>query len=202
MKGRILQRILNEIIVVGLVFVLTVLSSGYRSHDKKKSHKYDSSKSRMRKKTGGREKEAGGGTRRAGSRVTSQRPLRSHSDDEEDEGVPASYHTVSLQVSQDVSTTALLPPLPDTGVSEASQNPLDSLHQLWEWPPELSDMLWVVCLRHRGSCWGLRPASAGRTLSAGLTGVCARDTCTTDREISDTYSSLWLHRYFLYFCIY
>lgn len=93
--------------------MLTVVSSGYRSHDKKKSHKYDSSKSRMRKKTGGREREAGGGTRRAGSRVTSQRPPRSHSDDEEDEGVPASYHTVSLQVSQDVSTTALLPPLPD-----------------------------------------------------------------------------------------
>lgn len=112
------------------MFVLTVLSSGYRNHDKKKSHKYDSSKSRMRKKTGGREKEAGGGTRRAGSRVTSQRPPRSHSDDEEDEGVPASYHTVSLQVSQDVSTTALFPPLPDAGVSGASQTPLDRLQQL------------------------------------------------------------------------
>lgn len=37
-------------------------------------------------------------------RSSSQHPTRgSHSDDEEDEGVPASYHTVSLQVSQDVS---------------------------------------------------------------------------------------------------
>lgn len=66
----------------------------------------------MRKKAGGREKEVGGGTRRGGSRATSQRPSRSHSDEEEDEGVPASYHTVSLQVSQDVSTTALFTLLP------------------------------------------------------------------------------------------
>lgn len=66
----------------------------------------------MRKKAGGREKEAGSGTRRASSRANSQRPSRSHSDDEEDEGIPASYHTVSLQVSQDVSTTALFTLLP------------------------------------------------------------------------------------------
>ncbi|XP_010785525.1 golgi-specific brefeldin A-resistance guanine nucleotide exchange factor 1-like, partial [Notothenia coriiceps] len=52
----------------------------------------------MRKKAGGRDKEGGGGTRRGGSRVSSQRPSRSHSDEEEDEGVPASYHTVSLQL--------------------------------------------------------------------------------------------------------
>ncbi|XP_044229788.1 Golgi-specific brefeldin A-resistance guanine nucleotide exchange factor 1 isoform X2 [Thunnus albacares] len=80
------------------VFVEASLNGGYRNHDKKKSHKYDSSKSRMRKKVGGREKEGGGGTRRGGSRASSQRPSRSHSDDEEDEGVPASYHTVSLQL--------------------------------------------------------------------------------------------------------
>lgn len=61
----------------------------------------------MRKKAGGQEKEVGGGTRRGGSRATNQRQSRSHSDDEEDEGIPASYHTVSLQVSQDVSTIAL-----------------------------------------------------------------------------------------------
>lgn len=66
----------------------------------------------MRKKAGGRDKEGGGGTRRGGSRVSSQRPSRSHSDEEEDEGVPASYHTVSLQVSQDVSTTAVSTFLP------------------------------------------------------------------------------------------
>ncbi|XP_059214826.1 Golgi-specific brefeldin A-resistance guanine nucleotide exchange factor 1 isoform X2 [Centropristis striata] len=78
------------------VFVEASLNGGYRNHDKKKSHKYD--KSRMRKKAGGRDKEGGGGTRRGGSRVSSQRPSRSHSDEEEDEGVPASYHTVSLQL--------------------------------------------------------------------------------------------------------
>ncbi|KAL6101462.1 gbf1 [Pungitius sinensis] len=84
------------------VFVEASLNGGYRNHDKKKSHKYDSSKTRMRRKAGGRDKEGGGGTRRGGSRATNQRPSRSHSDDEEDEGVPASYHTVALQVSQDL----------------------------------------------------------------------------------------------------
>lgn len=88
------------------ICLLTCL--GYRNHDKKKCHKYDSSKIRMRKKAGGREKEVGGGTRRGGSRGNSQRPSCTHSDDEEDEGIPASYHTVSLQVSQDVSTTSIL----------------------------------------------------------------------------------------------
>ncbi|KAM4615448.1 Golgi-specific brefeldin A-resistance guanine nucleotide exchange factor 1 [Polymixia lowei] len=80
------------------VFVEASLNGGYRNHDKKKSHKYDSSKSRLRKKAGGREKEGGGGARRGGGRASGQRPSRSHSDDEEDEGVPASYHTVSLQL--------------------------------------------------------------------------------------------------------
>ncbi|XP_033468828.2 Golgi-specific brefeldin A-resistance guanine nucleotide exchange factor 1 isoform X2 [Epinephelus lanceolatus] len=80
------------------VFVEASLNGGYRNHDKKKSHKYDSSKSRMRKKAGGKDKEGGGNTRRGGSRASSQRPSRSHSDEEEDEGVPASYHTVSLQL--------------------------------------------------------------------------------------------------------
>ncbi|XP_067331821.1 Golgi-specific brefeldin A-resistance guanine nucleotide exchange factor 1 isoform X2 [Channa argus] len=80
------------------VFVEASLNGGYRNHDKKKSHRYDSSKSRLRKKAGGRDKEGGGNTRRGGSRTSSQRPSRSHSDEEEDEGVPASYHTVSLQL--------------------------------------------------------------------------------------------------------
>ncbi|XP_047198397.1 Golgi-specific brefeldin A-resistance guanine nucleotide exchange factor 1 isoform X4 [Hippoglossus stenolepis] len=83
------------------VFVEASLNGGYRNHDKKKSHKYGS-RSRLMKKAGGREKEGAGGTRRGGSRASSQRPSRSHSDEEEDEGVPASYHTVSLQVSQDL----------------------------------------------------------------------------------------------------
>ncbi|XP_047458727.1 Golgi-specific brefeldin A-resistance guanine nucleotide exchange factor 1 isoform X2 [Mugil cephalus] len=80
------------------VFVEASLNGGYRNHDKKKSHKYDSSKSRLRKKVGGKDKDNGGGTRRGSSRTSSHRPARSHSDDEEEEGVPASYHTVSLQL--------------------------------------------------------------------------------------------------------
>ncbi|XP_074531303.1 Golgi-specific brefeldin A-resistance guanine nucleotide exchange factor 1 isoform X2 [Halichoeres trimaculatus] len=80
------------------VFVEASLNGGYRNHDKKKNHTYNSSKSRVRRKPGGREKEGGGVARRGSSRASSQRPSRSHSDDEEDEGVPASYHTVSLQL--------------------------------------------------------------------------------------------------------
>ncbi|XP_076142436.1 Golgi-specific brefeldin A-resistance guanine nucleotide exchange factor 1 isoform X3 [Alosa pseudoharengus] len=72
------------------VFVEASLNGGYRTHEKKKSHKYDKS-SRLRKKP--REKDVA--SRRA---KASQRLSRSHSDDEEDEGVPASYHTVSLQL--------------------------------------------------------------------------------------------------------
>uniref|UniRef100_A0A6Q2WQ69 Golgi-specific brefeldin A-resistance guanine nucleotide exchange factor 1 n=1 Tax=Esox lucius TaxID=8010 RepID=A0A6Q2WQ69_ESOLU len=74
------------------VFVEASLNGGYRTHEKKKNHKYDSQKSRVRRKP--RDKEMA--SRR--SKTSSQRPSRSHSDDEEDEGVPASYHTVSLQV--------------------------------------------------------------------------------------------------------
>uniref|UniRef100_A0A8C2E429 Golgi-specific brefeldin A-resistance guanine nucleotide exchange factor 1 n=1 Tax=Cyprinus carpio TaxID=7962 RepID=A0A8C2E429_CYPCA len=74
------------------VFVEASLNGGYRTHEKKKSHKYDSKSSRLRKKP--REKE---GTSRR-TKASNQRPARSHSDDEEDEGVPASYHTVSFQL--------------------------------------------------------------------------------------------------------
>uniref|UniRef100_A0A4W5NUZ6 Golgi-specific brefeldin A-resistance guanine nucleotide exchange factor 1 n=1 Tax=Hucho hucho TaxID=62062 RepID=A0A4W5NUZ6_9TELE len=74
------------------VFVEASLNGGYRTYEKKKNHKYDSQKSRVRRKP--RDKE--GASRRA--KAYSQRPSRSHSDDEEDEGVPASYHTVSLQL--------------------------------------------------------------------------------------------------------
>ncbi|KAG7265233.1 hypothetical protein CRUP_005436 [Coryphaenoides rupestris] len=80
------------------VFVEASLNGGYRNHDSKKK-KYDSSKSRLRKKAGGREREGGaGGGRRGGTRGGGHRPSRSHSDEEEDESVPASYHTVSLQL--------------------------------------------------------------------------------------------------------
>ncbi|CAJ1057648.1 Golgi-specific brefeldin A-resistance guanine nucleotide exchange factor 1 isoform X6 [Xyrichtys novacula] len=80
------------------VFVEASLNGGYRNHDKKKSHRYDFSKSRVRRKVGGREKESGSGMRRGSSRASSQHPSRSHSDNDEDDGVPASYHTVSLQL--------------------------------------------------------------------------------------------------------
>lgn len=75
---------------------------GYKSQDKRsKSHKYDNKASRFKKKS----KEKENTLRR--SRVSNQRQYRSHSDDEEDETVPASYHTVSLQVSHDVSMAGL-----------------------------------------------------------------------------------------------
>ncbi|KAM4031170.1 Golgi-specific brefeldin A-resistance guanine nucleotide exchange factor 1 isoform 8-T9 [Anomaloglossus baeobatrachus] len=79
------------------VFVEASLNGGYKSHEKRaKSNKYDSKANRFKKKT----KEKENPVRR--SRVSNQRQYRSHSDDEEDESVPASYHTVSLQVSHDL----------------------------------------------------------------------------------------------------
>ncbi|XP_054874939.1 Golgi-specific brefeldin A-resistance guanine nucleotide exchange factor 1 isoform X5 [Amphiprion ocellaris] len=145
------------------VFVEASLNGGYRNHDKKKCHKYDSSKSRMRKKAGGREKDSGGGTRRGGSRASSQRPSRSHSDDEEDEGVPASYHTVSLQVSQDclvVQLLDLMHTLHTRAASiysswaeeqrhlEASGRKIEADSQtLWTscWCPLLQGIAWLCC---------------------------------------------------------
>ncbi|KAG9485170.1 hypothetical protein GDO78_008329 [Eleutherodactylus coqui] len=78
------------------VFVEASLNGGYKSEKRAKSHKYDSKANRFKKKT----KEKENPVRR--SRFTNQRQYRSHSDDEEDESVPASYHTVSLQVSHDL----------------------------------------------------------------------------------------------------
>ncbi|XP_072280556.1 Golgi-specific brefeldin A-resistance guanine nucleotide exchange factor 1 isoform X3 [Pyxicephalus adspersus] len=77
------------------VFVEASLNGGvwYKSQEKRsKSHKYDNKASRFKKKS----KEKENAVRR--SRVSNQRQYRSHSDDEEDESVPASYHTVSLQL--------------------------------------------------------------------------------------------------------
>ncbi|XP_030581076.1 Golgi-specific brefeldin A-resistance guanine nucleotide exchange factor 1 isoform X2 [Archocentrus centrarchus] len=140
------------------VFVEASLNGGYRNHDKKKSHKYDPSKSRMRKKAGGREKDSGGSTRRGSSRASSQRPFRSHSDDEEDEGVPASYHTVSLQVSQDLLD--LMHTLHTRAASiysswaeeqrhlEASGRKIEADSQtLWTscWCPLLQGIAWLCC---------------------------------------------------------
>ncbi|KAM6130672.1 LOW QUALITY PROTEIN: Golgi-specific brefeldin A-resistance guanine nucleotide exchange factor 1 [Phoenicopterus ruber ruber] len=77
------------------IFVEASLNGGYKSQEKRgKSHRYDSKSSRLKKKP----KESS--TRR--SRVLSQHQAHTHSDEEEDESIPASYHTVSLQVSQDL----------------------------------------------------------------------------------------------------
>ncbi|KAF4090294.1 hypothetical protein AMELA_G00050380 [Ameiurus melas] len=134
------------------VFVEASLNGGYRTHEKKKSHKYDSKASRLRKKP--REKE--GVSRRA--KPASQRPSRSHSDDEEDEGVPASYHTVSLQVSQDLLD--LMHTLHTRAASiysswaeeqrhlEAGGKKIEADSQtLWSscWCPLLQGMAWLCC---------------------------------------------------------
>ncbi|XP_064000884.1 Golgi-specific brefeldin A-resistance guanine nucleotide exchange factor 1 isoform X1 [Pogoniulus pusillus] len=77
------------------IFVEASLNGGYKSQEKRgKSHRYDSKSSRLKKKP----KESS--TRR--SRVLSQHQVHTHSDEDEDETIPASYHTVSLQVSQDL----------------------------------------------------------------------------------------------------
>ncbi|KAM9477747.1 Golgi-specific brefeldin A-resistance guanine nucleotide exchange factor 1 isoform 2-T2 [Clarias gariepinus] len=130
------------------VFVEASLNGGYRTHEKKKSHRYDSKASRQRKKP--REKD--GVSRRA--KPTSQRPSRSHSDDEEDEGVPASYHTVSLQLLD------LMHTLHTRAASiysswaeeqrhlEASGKKIEADSQtLWSscWCPLLQGMAWLCC---------------------------------------------------------
>lgn len=89
------------------------LCSGCKSQEKRgKSHKYDSKGNRFKKKS-----KEGSVLRRP--RTSSQHATRGgHSDDDEDEGVPVSYHTVSLQVSQDVSMapfTSSSLPAPDFG---------------------------------------------------------------------------------------
>lgn len=70
---------------------------GCKSQEKRgKSHKYDPKSTRFKKKA----KESS----LRHLRASSQHQHRSASDeDDEDESIPASYHTVSLQVSQDVS---------------------------------------------------------------------------------------------------
>uniref|UniRef100_A0AC11ETN5 Golgi brefeldin A resistant guanine nucleotide exchange factor 1 n=1 Tax=Ovis aries TaxID=9940 RepID=A0AC11ETN5_SHEEP len=79
------------------IFVEASLNGGCKSQEKRgKSHKYDNKGNRFKKKS-----KEGSMLRRP--RTSSQHaPRGGHSDDDEDEGVPASYHTVSLQVSQDL----------------------------------------------------------------------------------------------------
>nr|XP_020646816.1 Golgi-specific brefeldin A-resistance guanine nucleotide exchange factor 1 isoform X1 [Pogona vitticeps] len=78
------------------IFVEASLNGGCKSQEKRgKSHKYDPKSTRFKKKA----KE----NSHRHSRVSSQHQHRSPDEDEdEDESVPASYHTVSLQVSQDL----------------------------------------------------------------------------------------------------
>ncbi|XP_064125457.1 Golgi-specific brefeldin A-resistance guanine nucleotide exchange factor 1 isoform X9 [Loxodonta africana] len=75
------------------IFVEASLNGGSKSQEKRnKSHKYDSKGNRFKKKS-----KEGSVLRRP--RASSQHATRGgHSDDDEDEGVPASYHTVSLQL--------------------------------------------------------------------------------------------------------
>ncbi|XP_018580433.2 Golgi-specific brefeldin A-resistance guanine nucleotide exchange factor 1 isoform X6 [Scleropages formosus] len=134
------------------VFVEASLNGGYRTHEKKKSHKYDAKSSRLRKKP--REKD--GLSRRV--KASNQRASRPHSDDEEDEGVPASYHTVSLQVSQDLLD--LMHTLHTRAASiysswaeeqrhlEAAGRKIEANSQaLWSscWCPLLQGIAWLCC---------------------------------------------------------
>ncbi|XP_043112046.1 Golgi-specific brefeldin A-resistance guanine nucleotide exchange factor 1 [Puntigrus tetrazona] len=134
------------------VFVEASLNGGYRTHEKKKSHKYDSKSSRLRKKP--REKE--GSSRR--TKVSSQRPARSHSDDEEDEGVPASYHTVSFQVSLDLLDLMHTLHTRAAGIysswaeeqrhlEDAGRKIEADSQTLWSscWCPLLQGMAWLCC---------------------------------------------------------
>ncbi|XP_016115928.1 Golgi-specific brefeldin A-resistance guanine nucleotide exchange factor 1-like [Sinocyclocheilus grahami] len=134
------------------VFVETSLNGGYRTHEKKKSHKYDSKSSRLRKKP--REKE---GTSRR-TKASSQRPARSHSDDEEDEGVPASYHTVSFQVSLDLLDLMHTLHTRAAGIysswaeeqrhlEDAGRKIEADSRTLWSscWCPLLQGMAWLCC---------------------------------------------------------
>ncbi|XP_077733962.1 Golgi-specific brefeldin A-resistance guanine nucleotide exchange factor 1 isoform X3 [Canis aureus] len=75
------------------IFVEASLNGGCKSQEKRgKSHKYDSKGNRFKKKS-----KEGSVLRRP--RTSGQHATRGgHSDDDEDEGVPASYHTVSLQL--------------------------------------------------------------------------------------------------------
>lgn len=75
------------------IFVEASLNGGCKSQEKRsKSHKYDNKASRFKKKP-----KEGSVLRRP--RTSSQHATQGgHSDDDEEEGVPASYHTVSLQL--------------------------------------------------------------------------------------------------------
>ncbi|XP_066549516.1 Golgi-specific brefeldin A-resistance guanine nucleotide exchange factor 1 isoform X2 [Amia ocellicauda] len=131
------------------VFVEAGLNGGYKTHEKKsKSHKYDSKSNRFRKKP--REKDSS--VKRP--KVSSQRFSRSHSDDEEDEGVPASYHTVSLQLLDLMHTLHTRAASIYSSWAEEQRN-LEAVGKkieadsrtLWSscWCPLLQGIAWLCC---------------------------------------------------------
>uniref|UniRef100_A0A4W3GV18 Golgi-specific brefeldin A-resistance guanine nucleotide exchange factor 1 n=1 Tax=Callorhinchus milii TaxID=7868 RepID=A0A4W3GV18_CALMI len=134
------------------IFVEANLNGGYKSHEKKsKMYKFDKP-NRLKKK----QKDKDNSMKR--SKTFSHRPSRSHSDDEEDESVPASYHTVSLQVSQDLLD--LMHTLHTRAASiynswaeeqrhlEASEKKIVAdARTLWSncWCPLLQGIAWLCC---------------------------------------------------------
>ncbi|XP_075790650.1 Golgi-specific brefeldin A-resistance guanine nucleotide exchange factor 1 isoform X3 [Pelodiscus sinensis] len=130
------------------IFVEASLNGGYKSQEKRaKSHKYEGKSGRFKKKPKERR-----------SRAASQHQSHSPSDEEEDESVPASYHTVSLQVSQDLLD--LMHTLHTRAAAiysswaeeqrhlEAAGKKIEADSQtLWSncWCPLLQGMAWLCC---------------------------------------------------------
>uniref|UniRef100_A0A8C3SDY4 Golgi-specific brefeldin A-resistance guanine nucleotide exchange factor 1 n=1 Tax=Chelydra serpentina TaxID=8475 RepID=A0A8C3SDY4_CHESE len=133
------------------IFVEASLNGGYKSQEKRvKSHKYDGKSNRFKKKP----KE--NSLRR--SRASSQHQSHAHSDEEDDESVPASYHTVSLQVSQDLldlmhtlhtrAATIYSSWAEEQHHLEAAGKKIDADSQtLWSncWCPLLQGIAWLCC---------------------------------------------------------
>uniref|UniRef100_A0A674KCA6 Golgi-specific brefeldin A-resistance guanine nucleotide exchange factor 1 n=1 Tax=Terrapene triunguis TaxID=2587831 RepID=A0A674KCA6_9SAUR len=133
------------------IFVEASLNGGYKSQEKRaKSHKYDGKANRFKKKP----KE--NSLRR--SRASSQHQSHSHSDEEDDESVPASYHTVSLQVSQDLldlmhtlhtrAATIYSSWAEEQRHLEAAGKKIEADSQtLWSncWCPLLQGIAWLCC---------------------------------------------------------
>ncbi|KAE8591129.1 hypothetical protein XENTR_v10018315 [Xenopus tropicalis] len=131
------------------VFVEASLNGGYKSQEKRvKNHKYDSKSNRFKKKT----KEKENSVRR--TRASNQRQYRSHSDDEEDESVPASYHTVSLQLLDLMHTLHTRAATIYSSWAEEQRNLETAAEKitadsktLWSncWCPLLQGIAWLCC---------------------------------------------------------
>ncbi|KAG6926646.1 golgi brefeldin A resistant guanine nucleotide exchange factor 1 [Chelydra serpentina] len=129
------------------IFVEASLNGGYKSQEKRvKSHKYDGKSNRFKKKP----KE--NSLRR--SRASSQHQSHAHSDEEDDESVPASYHTVSLQLLDLMHTlhtraaTIYSSWAEEQHHLEAAGKKIDADSQtLWSncWCPLLQGIAWLCC---------------------------------------------------------